>query len=43
VVLDVGDLHETIIAPNLGLASGLKPKKGSVKPLFHLRERLLVH
>jgi hypothetical protein len=41
--LDVDDLHEAITASNLGLASGLKLKKGSVEPLFHLRERLLVH
>jgi hypothetical protein len=42
-VLDVDDLHEAIIASNLGLTSGLRLKKDSVKPLFHLRERLLVH
>ena len=42
-VLDVGDLHEAIIASNLGLTSGLRLKRDSVKPLFHLRERLVVH
>jgi hypothetical protein len=41
--LDVDDLHEAIIASNLGLTSGLKLKKDSAKLLFHLRERLLVH
>jgi hypothetical protein len=42
-VVDVDDLHEAIIAPNLGLASGLRLKKDGAKLLFHLRERLLVH
>jgi len=42
-VLDIDDLHEAIIASNLGLTSGLRLKRDSVKPLFHLRERLVVH
>jgi hypothetical protein len=41
--LDIDDLHEAIIASNLSLTSGLRLKKDSVKLLFHLRERLLVH